>query len=525
MERESFENDEIARILNNHFVPIKVDREERPDIDRIYMNYVQATTGSGGWPLSLFLTPDLEPVFGGTYWPGPSSNTPPGIQEQVSFLEVLIKMKGVWNEKRADCVRSAKLSVAQLRQFANEGNREGAEATGEGLDLELLEESYQHFAGRFDAKYGGISGKHLRGRSCTQCADPRATAAPKFALPVHLSFLLRLQISPSVVRDVIGAQECKRAAVIALTTLQKMTRGGIHDHIGHGFARYSVTRDWSLPHFEKMLYDQAQLLEVYLDAFMISGDPEMLGAVYDIADYLTKDALAAPGGGFYSAEDADSLPSHGGTDKREGAFYVWELKEFDSILSEREAKVCAKFWNVDRDGNVAPENDSHDEFMNQNVLAVVSSPAPLAKEFGLSEEDVVEIIKTGRRKLRAFRDQHRPRPNLDDKIVTSWNGLAIGALARASTALQDIDEKRAADYVQAAEMAATFVRKSLWDAESGSLKRVFREGPGDTEGFADDYANLISGLINLYEATFKDSYLEWADQLQSRLTSSPFATS
>jgi uncharacterized protein YyaL (SSP411 family) len=266
----------------------------------------------------------------------------------------------------------------------------------------------------------------------------------------------------------------------------------------------------------RRLYDQAQLLHTYLEAFLISNDPEMLGTVYDIADYLTTDALAAPAGAFFSAEDADSLPSHGDSEKREGAFYVWSRKELDAILTEREAEICARFWNVKHHGNVAPENDAHDEFINQNVLAIVSTPAQLAKDFGRSEDEVVEMIKSGRRKLRKHRDEHRPRPNLDDKIVTSWNGLAIGALARVGAALEQLDPSRAAGYLQHARKAAGFIRSHLYDETSGLLKRVYREGPGDTMGFADDYAYLISGLLDLYEATFDESYLELADRLQSQ---------
>ena len=328
---------------------------------------------------------------------------------------------------------------------------------------------------------------------------------------------------------------------MALTTLRNMTRGGIHDQIGHGFARYSVTADWSLPHFEKMysittdfhlasltrdtcrLYDQAQLLNVYLDAFLVSRDPEMLGTVYDIADYLTTDALAAPRGGFYSAEDADSLYRSTDTEKREGAFYVWTRKEFDTVLGEREAEVCAKFWNVKRHGNVASENDAHDEFINQNVLAVVSTPAQLAKDFGMSEEVVVKILKQGRAKLRTHRDSARCRPNLDDKIITGWNGMAIGALARVSAVLEQVDPKRSADYREHAEKAVAFLREHVLDESTDTLKRVFREGAGETAGFADDYAFMIDGLLDLYEATFNETYLELADRLQSK--SFPLLTS
>ncbi|KAH0542613.1 hypothetical protein FGG08_003021 [Glutinoglossum americanum] len=501
MERESFENEEVARLLNSHFIPIKIDREERPDVDRIYMNYVQATTGSGGWPLNVFITPDLEPVFGGTYWPGPNSNTP-GMSDQVGFLDILRKISEVWRDQEERCLKSAKDILQQLREFTDEGNQgQVGEDEGDTLEIDLLEEAYQHFAGRYDKVNGGFS------------------VAPKFPTPSNLAFLLRLGALPAAVEDIVGDTEIENATYMAISTLRHMARGGIHDHIGHGFARYSVTPDWSLPHFEKMLYDQAQLLSVYLDAFLVSKDPEMLGAIYDIADYLCADALKAPNGGFFSAEDADSLYRNSDTEKREGAFYVWTRKEFDNILNEREAEVCAKLWNVNRYGNVAPENDAHDEFINQNVLAIVKTPGQLAKDFGMSEEEIVKTIRLGRSKLLEHREKVRPRPNLDDKIVTSWNGLAIGALARVSNALEKIDPQRAGECRRHAEEAMHFITKNLYDEQTGRLRRVFREGPGDAPGFADDYASMIWGLIHLYQATFNESYLELADRLQKTQTS------
>ncbi|KAI9789293.1 MAG: hypothetical protein M1833_002435 [Piccolia ochrophora] len=498
MERESFENDEVAHLLNSAFIPIKVDREERPDVDRIYMNYVQATTGSGGWPLNVFITPNLEPVFGGTYWPGPSSSTPSLAPDHIGFLDILRKVRDVWRDQEDRCLQSAKEILTQLKEFAEEGSHGRAReaSDGDGLEIELLEEAYQHFVGRFDKVHGGFA------------------RAPKFPTPVNLSFLLRLKAFPPAVADVIGHEDCQNATRMAITTLRNMTRGGIHDHVGHGFSRYSVTPDWSLPHFEKMLYDQAQLLDVYLDAFLVSRDSEMLGAVYDIADYLTTDALAASNGGFYSAEDADSFYRSTDSEKREGAFYVWTRKEFDNILGDKDAELCARFWNVNRHGNVAPENDAHDEFVNQNVLAIASAPAQLAKDSGMSEEEVVNVIKTGRKKLRHHREKERPRPNLDDKIVTSWNGLAIGALARVSGALEEFDPERAAAYLDHAKKALSFIRSNVYSESTGRLKRVFREGPGDAPGFADDYAFLIAGLLQLYEATFDDTYLEFAERLQ-----------
>ena len=242
----------------------------------------------------------------------------------------------------------------------------------------------------------------------------------------------------------------------------------------------------------------------------------MLGCVYDIADYMTDDVLAAPAGGFYSSEDADSFYRSNESEKREGAFYVWTRKEFDSILGEREAEVCAKFWNVKRHGNVALENDVLDEFTNQNVLAVVSTPTRLAKEFGLSEAEVVDMIKEGRRKLWKHRQKERPRPSLDHKIVTCWNGLAVGSLARASSVLHQIDPDRAAHYLKQATRAVALVRAKLIDESNARLQRIYSDDIADVPGFADDYSFFIWGLIHLYEATFDEAYLELADRLQRR---------
>ncbi|KAF2865584.1 hypothetical protein BDV95DRAFT_612461 [Massariosphaeria phaeospora] len=496
MERESFENNEVAELLNQHFVPIKIDREERPDIDRIYMNYVQATTGSGGWPLNAFITPDLGPIFGGTYWPGPGSTMSLG--NHVGFVDILQKIRDVWQNQQQRCLDSAQEITTQLREFSQDGNisrSEGAEH--DGLELDVLEEAYEHYAKKYDRLHPGF---------------PKG--APKFPTPSNLAFLIKLSQYPSTVADVVGAQECTHANDMVVATLNAMNKGGIHDQIGNGFARYSVTRDWSLPHFEKMLYDQAQLLPVYLDVYLLTKDPDHLSAVHDIATYLTTPPMHAPSGGFFSAEDADSLYRSSDKEKREGAFYVWTFKEFQTILGDRDADILARYYNVKDEGNVSPEHDAHDELINQNVLAIKSTPTQLAKEFALSVEESEKILTEGRAKLLEHRNKERPRPALDDKIVVCWNGLAIGALARASAALSFADPEKSKAYQAAAEKAAGFIKSELFDSSTHTLKRVYREGPGDVPGFADDYAFLIAGLIDLYEATFNDSYLQWADELQ-----------
>ncbi|KAL5121443.1 hypothetical protein ACEQ8H_000514 [Pleosporales sp. CAS-2024a] len=496
MERESFENQEVADLLNNHFIPIKIDREERPDIDRIYMNYVQATTGGGGWPLNVFITPDLEPIFGGTYWPGPEATI--AVDGYPGFVGILDKIRDVWQNQRQRCLDSAKEITAQLRNFAQDGNisrKDGAEP--DHLDLDLLDDAYEHFKRRYDQVHAGFGG------------------APKFPTPSNLHFLLKLSTYPKQTCQIMTAQDMATAHHMVLTTLDKMNKGGIHDQIGNGFARYSVTRDWSLPHFEKMLYDQAQLLPVYLDAYLATQRQDLLEAVHDIATYLTTAPMQAASGGFFSSEDADSLYRSSDTEKREGAFYVWTLKEFQEILGDRDAELLARYYNVRDEGNVAPQHDAHDELINQNVLAINNTtPSDVAKQFALSEDQVQRILRTGRQKLLDHRNRERPRPALDDKIVVSWNGLAIGALARTSAAISSQDSERSSTYLAAAEKAAHFIQKELYNASTKTLTRVYRQGPGDAPGFADDYAYLISGLIDLYEATFNTCYLQWADDLQ-----------
>lgn len=506
MERESFENTEVAQILNNDFIPIKVDREERPDIDRIYMNFVQATTGSGGWPLNVFLTPTLEPVFGGTYFPGPNFANTQTItgQEQIGFVGILDKLASAWEEQEDRCRQDAASILQQLKDFAAEGTFGSRMGLGlSSLEIDLLEEAYTHYSRTFDTVHGGFG------------------SAPKFPTPAKLAFLLRLQHYPQAVIDVIGEEEVRTAKTMAVTTLRAMARGGIHDQIGHGFARYSVTADWSLPHFEKMLYDNAQLLAIYLDAFLSSSDPEILGVVYDLAAYLTED-LAAHNGGFYSSEDADSFYRKGDTEKREGAFYVWTRREFEEILGSHAASICAAFWGVQEHGNVDSENDAHDELLNKNVLAIKTTPKILASQIGVSEEDVVKVIKESKEKLLKHRNTERVRPSLDDKIVLGWNGIAIGSLARTSRVIESFDPGNSKKCMDAARKAAFFIRKDMYNESSKTLKRVWREGTGETQAFADDYAFFIEGLIDLYEATAEQEWLEWADTLQSKCPKSVY---
>jgi uncharacterized protein YyaL (SSP411 family) len=501
MAHESFGDPRIAQLLNEHFIPVKVDREERPDIDRQYMDFLQATNGGGGWPLNVFVTPDLEPIFGGTYWPGPKSGRAPA---GVSFEDILLRVASAWREQEPRCRASAKDITRQLREFAQEGNIGGKDGktdeSTEELELDLLDDAFQHYKMRYDHRYGGFGG------------------APKFPTPVHLRPLLRIASYPSVVREIVGEKECLEGREMALHTLESMAKGGIKDQIGHGFARYSVTRDWSLPHFEKMLYDNAQLLSVYLDAYLLTKSQLFLDTVHDIATYLTTPPIQSALGGFCSAEDADSRARVSDQENREGAYYVWTMEEFKSVLSEEELVVCAAYWGVKEEGNIDSRYDAQGELVGQNTLCVSSEVDELATQLSLSEDVVKQAIASGRQKLRAHRETNRPRPSLDDKIVTAWNGLAIASLARTSAALQTSDPVRAASYLDSAIRAVRCIQTHLFDPTTHTLRRIYRDGPGDTPGFADDYAFLIAGLLNLYDATFDDSFLSFADTLQSTQT-------
>ncbi|KAF2478645.1 hypothetical protein BDY17DRAFT_328174 [Neohortaea acidophila] len=489
MAHESFADPRIAQLLNEHFIPVKIDREERPDIDRQYMDFLQATSGGGGWPLNVFVTPELEPVFGGTYWPGPGSER---ARMGTGFEQILVKLAEVWKEQEGRVRENGKRIIEQLREFAQEGNlreKGQTEATDE-LDLDLLDESYVYWKGRFDSIYGGFS------------------AAPKFPTPTHMAHLLRLGSYAPEVREVVGEEECVQARAMAVLTLERMWKGGIKDQLGHGFARYSVTKDWSLPHFEKMLYDNAQLLPLYLDAWLATKADSFLEAAHDVAKYMTTEPMLSSLGGINASEDADSYSTPIDKHKTEGAYYVWTMDEFKAILSEQEVEICSKYWDVRPDGNIDPRFDAQGELVGQNTLCVKYEIPDLAKETGLGEDQVKRMIQDGRQKLLAHREKNRPRPALDDKIVTAWNGLAIGGLARAGAALST------PSYISAAEKAVTCIQQHLFDSTTNTLRRVYREGPGETPGFADDYAFLISGLIDLYEATFNDAWLSFADTLQ-----------
>ncbi len=472
MERESFESEEIAGLLNRDYVPIKVDREERPDVDRIYMTFVQATTGGGGWPMSVWLTPERQPFFGGTYFPPETRWGHPG------FGSILTQIAEAWRQDREKIEESARDVVSQLeKQVAVEPGITGA--GGGIIDPRNQESGFFVFRRTFDSQLGGFGG------------------APKFPRPSVFNFLLRYY----------ARTKNREALDMVLLTLREMAKGGMNDQLGGGFHRYSVDERWFVPHFEKMLYDQAQLAISYLDAYQITGDPQYANTARRTLDYVLRD-MTGPEGGFYSAEDADSVinPEEPAV-KGEGAFYIWSADEIRDLVGQPAADwFCHRYGAADG-GNVA--NDPHNEFTGRNILYQAASAEETAEVFGRPVEEVREGLKDAEKILLEARSR-RVRPHLDDKILTAWNGLMISALARAGAVLE---EPR---YSHAARRAAEFIIGKLYDAASGMLLRRYREGDAAIHGFLDDYAMFAQALLDLYEAQFDFRHLDLAVKLTEK---------
>ena len=467
MERESFENEEIAAILNEYFVSIKVDREELPNVDRVYMTFVQASTGSGGWPMSVCLDPTLRPFFGGTYFPPESRMGMPG------FKDILLRIAEAWKKDREKLIGMGARNLEALR-----AQTQTAGDLGE-LSASLLDGGFRHFAQSYDTRLGGF------GR------------APKFPRPVNFNFLLRYHARTGN----------ESALQMTLHTLQEMAKGGMYDHIGGGFHRYSVDEGWHVPHFEKMLYDQGQLAVSYLEAYQITQEEIYAGVAREVLDYVLRD-MTHPEGGFYSAEDADSVidPSHP-EEKSEGAFYVWTEKEIEELVGNPDALLFRSHYGVRSAGNVSA--DPHEEFQGKNILYVAQSIEETARSLGKSTVEAERVLAAARKKLFEARGS-RPRPHLDDKILAGWNGLMISAMARGS---QVLGENR---YLEAARRAGSMILEKLHDPSSGRLQRRYRDGEAAFEAAAEDYAFLIQGLLDLYEASFEIHWLQSAMSLQEK---------
>ena len=479
MEHESFEHAGIAALLNEHFVSIKVDREERPDVDRVYMAFVQATTGSGGWPMSVWLTPDLKPFFGGTYFP------PDSRWGRAGFPDVLREVAKRWTSSRGELLQSADALLERLRgmQAPPAGGAAGGSVPAAVAGVEALATGVQQFASSFDARHGGFGG------------------APKFPRPAELLFLLRESARG-------GDANARR---IAVATLEAMAGGGMRDHIGGGFHRYSVDAAWRVPHFEKMLYDQAQLVLAYIEAGQAAGADALLHVAEDTIEYVRRD-MTSPEGAFYSAEDADSLPPEAvetGAAKAEGAFYLWTDAEVDELLGA-DAEVAKRRLGIQAGGN-APQ-DPMGEFKGKNIPYLQQDVGEIVKLTGRTVDDVIAALGAARRTLFESRAK-RPRPHLDDKVLAAWNGLTIAALARAAHVF---DGPAADRSLQMATRAATFAHERLWDSDRRILRRRARGGAVSIDGYAEDYAYLVWGLLELFQTSGDPAWLDWALELQAR---------
>jgi uncharacterized protein YyaL (SSP411 family) len=465
MEKESFENPEIAALLNKWFICIKVDREERPDIDQMYMAATQAMTGSGGWPMSVFLFPDGKPFYAGTYFP------PQALYGRPGFGDILAGIHDAWINKRADLHDAAVGLVRELEKRAQ------ASVSGK-LDREILDRAYAGFANDYNQAYGGFS------------------YAPKFPRPVQFNFLFRYWHRTGI----------PQARDMVLQTLQYMRKGGIWDHVGGGFHRYATDPQWRVPHFEKMLYDQAQLASTYLDAYQITGEQQYADTAAGIFEYVLRD-MTFDGGAFYSAEDADSDDPYSPGNRSEGAFYLWTEKEIKAVLAEEDVPLFMYRFGIKEEGN-APE-DPQGEFKGKNILYLAHSLEQTALKFNRTAESVHSSLEKSLTHLLKVRSG-RKRPHLDDKVLVSWNGLMISALARGSAAL---DDRR---LLNAAVRAARFIRNTLYDTNSGELKRRFRAGESGLAGQLEDYAFLVAGLIDLYQVGQDPAWLEWAIALTKK---------
>jgi uncharacterized protein YyaL (SSP411 family) len=490
MAHESFESEAVAKILNAHFVSIKVDREERPDVDKVYMAYVQAMTGHGGWPLSAWLTPDLKPFYGGTYFP------PENRQGRAGFPAILEAIARGWRDEREKLVAEGERAITALRDYyAGERQPAGESGNAAAGDAPLVEaagkafeKGFEYFFEAYDPAHGGFGG------------------APKFPRASNLNFLFRVAALQGVTSE-MGVE----AVRLASATLRAMAQGGIHDHVGGGFHRYSVDEGWFVPHFEKMLYDQAQIALNCLEARQATGDERFAWMARDIFDYVARE-LTSPAGGFFTAEDADSLVGHGRPEHAEGAFYVWSAEELRAALGDDFAFIAGHF-GVEENGNVPARLDPQGELRGKNILAQRRTLSQSAQQHSLSAEQANDRLLAALGKLRELRTK-RPRPHLDDKILAANNGLMISALAKAH---QVLGSEPTTDYLASARRAAEFIERELFDAQRGVLFRAWREGRGVNEGFAEDYAFVIQALLDLYEASFEIHWLQRADQLQTKM--------
>lgn len=457
MARESFQDPEIGQLMNQVFVSVKVDREERPDIDSVYMTACQMITGTGGWPLTIIMTPDLKPFFAGTYFPKESGGRGAGLRD------LILNINDLWNDQKHELLESAEeltLSLQQLSKFKS----------GQELEDNILESAYKSLSNNFDYEYGGFGDYQ------------------KFPTPHHLLFLLRHW----------KRKDDVNALTMVEKTLDAMVQGGIYDNVGFGFHRYSVDQQWILPHFEKMLYDQALLVIVYTEAYQATGKKRYMEAAQEVLEYLLRDMRSSEGG-FYSAEDADS-------EGEEGKYYLWTADEIIKILGQEDGELFNQIYNVSADGNFKEESTGHQT--GKNVLYQSKSWEELSSELQKTPEELWWKMESAREKLFKAR-QKRIRPHKDDKILTDWNGLIIAALATAGRVY------KRKDYVLAARETLNFILNNL--KINDQLMHRWREGEAAVNANLDDYAYLVWGLLELYQTTFLPEYLQMAQEYNKKL--------
>jgi uncharacterized protein YyaL (SSP411 family) len=462
MERESFEDSTVAKLLNETFVCVKVDREERPDVDELYMAVCQMMTGSGGWPLTVILSPERKPFFAGTYFP---RETRFG---RIGLLDLIPRLQEIWTSRRSEALQSAEQILATLHQSADVAKSDG----GSPLSRADLDSAYAILSRSFDERYGGFG------------------EAPKFPAAHNLLFLLRYWH-----RSGDG-----HALYMVEKTLESMRQGGIFDHLGFGFHRYSTDDRWLVPHFEKMLYDQAMISLAFAEAYQATRREDFAQTTRQVFQYVI-DNMQDPQGGFYSAEDADS-------EGEEGKFYLWKEEEIRNLLGEREANAFIRAYGIETVGNFADPQNGHNS--GDNIPHLRQSPEALAEALGLSVGELEELLEGARRKLLMQREGRVP-PNKDDKILTDWNGLMIAALAKGAHILGE------SKYAQDAARAADFILNQMRRTD-GRLLHRYRDGEAAILAYLDDYAFLIWGLLELYEATFDVHFLKTALDLQEDLT-------
>ncbi|HEX4205688.1 MAG TPA: thioredoxin domain-containing protein [Ktedonobacteraceae bacterium] len=468
MERESFENEVIAALMNQHFVSIKVDREERPDLDSIYMQAVQAMTQQGGWPMTMFLTPEGKPFFGGTYFPPADRRY--GSQTMPGFPSVLSSVAQTFATRRKEVEEQAQQVAAYLAQNSGVPLRGRGVQPGGDLLLTMLDEVDKALQATFDAQNGGFGG------------------APKFPNTMALELLLRIYLHRQAGEMPANGKSEQDLAMVE-TSLQKMAYGGIYDQLGGGFHRYAVDNIWLVPHFEKMLYDNALLIRVYLHAYLVTQKPLYRRIIEETLDYVTRE-MTSPEGGFYSTQDADS-------EGEEGKFFTWTPAEIEQVLSPDDAQLVMQYYGVTPGGN----------FEGKNILHVVTEVQQLAETSTSSVEEVEAALQRSKAALFMFREQ-RVKPGRDEKILTAWNGLMLRSFAEAARHLGR------SDYLDVARRNAEFLLREL--REDGRLLRTYKDGQARLRGYLEDYASLADGLLALYEASFEVRWFEEARRLMEQ---------